>query len=268
MNLNQYTNISGDKVIADLFTLRNSITGSMERNTELEKQLSMSKYDLQNNKLGTIGLLASGLVHDLRNHLSVIMNTLELMEMESIKRNDENEKKKFDRLDRAISRMTHQMDSVMDFVRIKPLKFEAVSISEIVKSAVQSIKKPKNIRIDIPKNPIHLVCDAKKLEGVFTNIILNAVHAVGEKGRITIRTEEKTDHICVEVKDTGPGVSHDIADKIFDPLFTTKPYGTGLGLPTCKSIVEQHDGTIIVRNNPSRFIIMLPNNLSTKLKAL
>ena len=118
MNLNQYTNIPGDEVIVDLFTLRNSITGSMERNTELEKQLSMSKYDLQNNKLGTIGLLASGLVHDLRNHLSVIMNTLELMEIESIKRNDENEKKKFDRLDRATSRMTHQMDRIMDFVEL------------------------------------------------------------------------------------------------------------------------------------------------------
>ncbi len=143
------------------------------------------------------------------------------------------------------------------------MKFEAVSISEIVKSAVQSIKKPKNIRINIPKNPVRLVCDAKKLEGVFTNIILNAVQAVGEKGTITIRTEEKTDHIWVEVKDTGPGVSHDIADKIFDPLFTTKPYGTGLGLPTCKSIVEQHGGTIFVRNNPSRFIIILPKNLST-----
>jgi len=160
------------------------------------------------------------------------------------------------------------MNSVMDFVRIKPLKFEAVSISEIVKFAVQSIKKSKNIRIGIPKNPVHLVCDAKKLEIVFSNIILNAVQAVGEKGTITIRTGEKTDHIWVEVKDTGPGVSHDIVDKIFDPLFTTKQYGTGLGLPTCKSIVEQHGGTIIARNNPSRFIIMLPNNLSTKLKAL
>ncbi len=135
-------NIPEDDEIADLFTSFNSTTDSMKKNTELEKELFMSKHDFQNNKLVTIGLLASGLVHDLRNHLSVIINTIELMKMESIKRNDENEKKKFDRLDRATSRMTHQMDSVMDFVRIQPLKFEAVSISEIVKSAVQSIKKP------------------------------------------------------------------------------------------------------------------------------
>jgi len=117
---NQGSNLNTpeDDKIADLFTSFNSTTDSMKKNTELEKELFMSKHDLQNDKLVTIGLLTPSLVHDLRNHLSVIINTLELMKIESIKRNDENEKKKFDRLDRATSKMTHQMDRIMDFVEL------------------------------------------------------------------------------------------------------------------------------------------------------
>jgi len=230
--------------------------------------LALSREHLKTEKLTTIGLLASGLAHDLRNPLSVIKNTLELLKIDSSSRLFDENKTKFERIDRAISKMLNQIDSVMDFVRIKPLKLESASITEIIKSAVQSIKIPENITINLPKNHVQHVCDAKKLEVVFTNLILNAIDAIDKKGMITIRAEEKTDDIKIEVEDTGTGISDNIIQEIFDPLFTSKQSGTGLGLTTCKSIIEQHDGTINVKNNPSIFIIIIPKKPAVELKDL
>ena len=258
-NLDKKLDVRGPDEITELAAAFNSMTDSIKKNIELEKELAISQQDLRNEKLTTVGLLASRLAHDLRNPLSVIKNTLELLEAESMQRNDKNEKKKFDRLNRAIARMLHQIDDVMEFVRMKPLKLESASMYEIVKSTVQLIKKPENIAINLPTNDLHILCDTTRLEVVFTNILLNAIQAIGEeKGTITIRFKEKTDSARIEIEDTGFGVSPDIANKIFDPLFTTKQSGTGLGLSGCKNIIEQHGGTINVKNNPSTFIIILP----------
>jgi signal transduction histidine kinase len=109
---------------------------------------------------------------------------------------------------------------------------------------------------------LHILCDAKSLQVVFTNILLNAIEVIGEKGTITITVKEKTESIMIEVENTGPPISHDVANKIFDPLFATKQSGSGLGLATSKNIIEQHGGTINVRNNPNTFIIILPKRSS------
>ncbi|QLH09950.1 sensor histidine kinase [Candidatus Nitrosotenuis sp. DW1] len=79
-----------------------------------------------------------------------------------------------------------------------------------------------------------------------------------EKGVITIRATKNNSHIIIEIEDSGPGIRSDILPKIFEPLFTTKQVGTGLGLSSCKMIIEQHGGTIGILNNPTRFSIILP----------
>ena len=262
-NLDKKLNIRGSDEIIELAAAFNSMIDSIKKSIELEKELAISKQDLKNEKLTTIGLLASRLAHDLRNPLSVIKNIIELLEGESMKRNDINEKKKFDQMNRAIARISHQINDVMEFVRIKPLKLETTSMYEIVKSAVQSIQKPENIVINLPTNDLHVLCDITKLEVVFINILLNAIQAIGEKGAITIRFKEKTDSVRIEVENDGTDIPNDVLPKIFDPLFTTKQSGTGLGLFSCKNIIEQHDGTINVKNNPTTFIIILPK-LSSK----
>jgi len=266
--LDTKVNLKGIDDISNLSNSFNSMTDSLKKNIELEKELALSREHLKTEKLTTIGLLASRLAHDLRNPLSVIKNTLELLKIDSSSHLFDENKTKFERIDRAISKMLNQIDSVMDFVRIKPLKLESASITEIIKSAVQSIKIPENITINLPKNHVQLVCDIKKLEVVFTNLILNAIDAIDKKGMITIRAEEKTDDIRIEVEDSGTGISDNIIQEIFDPLFTTKQSGTGLGLPTCKSIVEQHSGTINVKNKPSIFIIIIPKKPAVELKDL
>jgi signal transduction histidine kinase len=84
------------------------------------------------------------------------------------------------------------------------------------------------------------------------------MQAIGEKGKIRIRIIKQGDWLVIEVEDDGLGIPNDILPKIFEPLFTTKQSGTGLGLSSCKNIIEQHGGTITVRNKPTTFLVKLP----------
>jgi signal transduction histidine kinase len=94
---------------------------------------------------------------------------------------------------------------------------------------------------------------------VFSNLILNAIQSIGEaKGTINIRAKKKQNNIEIKIEDSGPGIAQSVYDKIFDPLVTTKQEGTGLGLASCKSIIEQHRGTISASNKPTTFTITLP----------
>ncbi len=90
-------------------------------------------------------------------------------------------------------------------------------------------------------------------------MITNSIQAIGENsGEITIRIQEHQGEITCEVIDSGPGIPKDKIGKVFEPLFTTKQTGTGLGLSSCISIIQQHNGTITVHNNPTTFTMVLP----------
>lgn len=215
----------------------------------------------KDHKLTAIGLLASRLAHDIRNPLSVIKSAITLMETEN---QSEKNQSRFKMIDRAIARITHQIDDVMDFVKSKPLDIHEVDISQVVHKTMSLLQIPIGITITVESHNVKLECDAKQLEVVFNNLIMNAIEALDEKGTIKIQVKEMDDLVYASVEDSGPGVPSDIVDKIFEPLFTTKQTGTGLGLVSCKNIVEQHGGKIMVSNNPSTFTIILPKKYHEK----
>ena len=97
---------------------------------------------------------------------------------------------------------------------------------------------------------------------VLSNLIKNASQAIEGNGEISIRIIDKKDDVLIEIEDSGLGIPESVLPKIFEPLFTTKQSGTGLGLASCKSIVERHHGVLTVRNNPTVFTIHLPKNPS------
>ncbi len=234
------------------------LKSSLRKNTELERELGRSKTELEQERLVTIGLIASRLAHDIRNPLSVIKNTVEIMKLKFKDHLDDATENQFARLANSISRISHQIDDVLDYVRESPLQIKSISLIELIDAVVQSVKKPEGIKIIKPDNDVVLECDQKKMEVVFTNLFVNAIQALGEKGHVLVRATEQKNHIIIDVEDSGPGIPRNMLDKIFEPLFTTKQTGTGLGLPSCKNIVEQHHGKIIAANNPTRFIIKLP----------
>lgn len=211
-------------------------------------------------KLYTIGKLASRLSHDLRNPLAVIKGTIDVMKV-TIPEEDEIHEK-LSRMDEAVFRMTHQIKNVLDYVKQKHAKFEKTSVYKILNSVLVDTEIPKNIKIEKIGKDIEITCDSNMMKVVFINLIVNAIQAIGDKkGEIKIQISDKAkDQIMITVEDNGPGIPDNVFSKIFEPLFTTKQEGTGLGLSSCKSIMQQHNGIISVKNNPTIFTITLPKN--------
>lgn len=247
--------------------LRNNLEKIVLKEKELELQRDYltrqvdekSSELMKSEKLAIIGELASRMAHDLRNPLSTIKNTIEIMESKP-KLKIEEKLQYYGRLRRAMNRMSHQVDDVLDFVRTSELKLQPYSVLDIINSVKDGITIPNDVRIKIDQENVRINCDYRKIEAVFTNLLLNAIQAVENKGEVRIRIIDNSSDVLVAVEDSGSGILPENLNKIFDPLFTTKQLGTGLGLSICKSIVEQHGGSITVKNNPTTFLVRLPKN--------
>ncbi|MBI5146761.1 MAG: PAS domain S-box protein [Thaumarchaeota archaeon] len=217
---------------------------------------------IKTKRLEAIGELSARIAHDLRNPLSIIKGAIQILELTkdpALSRYSEY----FSMIQRSITRMSHQVEEVLDYVKPQPLNLKTYSLLQILKDTVRRVKCYGKIKISIPKNDVKIKCDAEKLEIVFLNLILNAIQAMNNEGKINLRIKSKGTHVLVEVEDNGPGIPRDLLSKIFDPLFTTRQIGTGLGLPSCKAIIEKHGGTINVKtkkNVGTTFLIHLPKN--------
>lgn len=219
---------------------------------------------IKDEKLAILGELASDLSHNLRNPISIIQNTVDLMNIKYKGKLNHDILEQFSRISRSTVRMNMLIGDVLNFARTQPLLIEKHSISDIIRSSLDGIPVPDNIKIIMPENDVSLKCDSAKLEVVFYNILTNAIQSIGTKttGEISIRLVKKEDEIQIDIQNSGPAIPDELLSKIFEPLFTTKEHGTGLGLPSCKNIIGQHHGTISVRNNPTTFTILLPKDIA------
>ena len=231
------------------------------RKQYLESQITEKTSDLiKSERMATIGELTSRLAHDLRNPLTVLKSTHAIIKEKPNMKIDERLKYTA-RIDRALLRIMHLVDDVLDFVRISDIDLQKVSLLSILDLSIDTIDVPKNIKIIKPKYDIEILCDQRKLEAVFSNLITNSIQAINdEDGLIDIRFTTKEKDVVIQIEDSGPGMSNSILDKIYEPLFTTKTHGTGLGLAICKTIVEQHGGTISAKSNPTTFTLTIPKN--------
>ncbi len=252
------------------YEFRKILGDNLKEFNRIEKNLKKEKIRLegeirektqklvQAERLSAIGELASRLAHDLRNPLSVIKATVQLIKHTN-KDLDDPTKKRVDLIEGSIFRMTHQIDGVLDYVKATPLKKKPSSLNEIIMAAIQTLIVPPNVTINVPKAEITFLCDPQKVEIAIANMVLNSIQAIGDqKGVINIRTKKNQESVTIRIEDSGVGIPKSVIDKIFDPLFTTKEEGTGLGLASCKNIVEQHKGKISVSTDPTVFSVTLP----------
>ncbi len=227
---------------------------------EIEVRNKTNKL-MQAERLSAIGEISARLAHDLRNPLTVIKGTVEIVKAKSKNGDNSFSEKQIEMMERAVARMANQIDDVLDFVKTQTLHTTRNSILETISLSVAKIKKSAELSINIVGDNLQSVYDADKLEVVFDNIIMNAVEANNERGEVSIRIKDNDNEILIEIEDSGSGVPQELMTKIFEPLFTTKQRGTGLGLASCKRIIEQHGGSISVKTKPSIFSIKLPKLL-------
>jgi two-component system sensor histidine kinase HydH len=231
---------------------------------QLERQVNEKTDELiKSQKLAIIGELASRMAHDLRNPLSTIKNVVELMENKQKLRIEE-KIIYYGKLHRAIDRISHQVDDVLEYGRASQLSLQSANITNIIRQVISDSNISKDIKINIDNVDLRMNVDTRKMEAVITNLIINAVQAIDGRGTINVRILDNGSNAIFAVEDSGPGINPQDLPKIFDPLFTTKQTGTGLGLSICKKIIEQHGGNITVKNSPTTFIVRLPKNFSAQ----
>lgn len=222
----------------------------------IEEQDVRQKMD----KLVHIGELTSRITHDMRNPLTVIINYATMVRKNAKNKLDKKSLDQLELIEDEARKMYHQIEDVLNYVKLPPLKLQTHSLHDVLKRVIERVHIGDDVEINLPKTNPLITCDIDKMEIVFVNLITNAIEAMNKSGTISINVSENKDTITIEIEDSGPGINQENIEKIFEPLFTTKTTGTGLGLASCKNIIDRHQGTISVKNNPTVFTIRLPKN--------
>ncbi len=206
-------------------------------------------------RMSVVGEITARLSHDLRTPLNIISMATEIMRE---KTGDEKILNYVKTVDNACNSMLARLNDTLDYVKKGKLTLDEILISDVISEAISMTFIPDTIKINPILEDIRITGDATKLQVVFSNLISNAVEAIVGDGEITIRVVDIGDKIQIDFEDSGDGIPKENLDVLFDPLFTTKQTGTGLGLVSVKKIIESHGGTISVTSPPTIFKITLP----------
>jgi signal transduction histidine kinase len=255
-----------------LSTLANSATIAIENAQLYENLKNTKKVMLRADRLASLGTLAAGLAHEIRNPLVAIKTFTQLLP----ERFDDEEFRNYFTSVAAgeIDRISTLITELLEFSRPSGPFFQQENLNGILDKMITLIKteaKQKELEIettladDLPT----VTVDKEQIKQVFINILLNAIQATPEKGTISIVTRKiaksngAPGFVQVEISDTGIGIPEEELDKIFTPFFTTRAKGSGLGLAITHQIIQEHEGTIDVRSavhKGTTFSINLPIN--------
>jgi len=216
----------------------------------------IKQESIKKEQMSIIGSTASRISHDLKNPLNVIKINMEMIQNENA--TPEMKKKSNERILRGVDKIEYQINEILCFVRDKSLEIEKTQLRTVLESAIENTQIPQSVQLEKNIPDITIDVDFNQIDTVFSNLITNSIQAIDGTGTISITAKEKPDSIEIEFSDSGPGILEDKIKEIFEPLFTTKAKGTGLGLANCKTLIEKHGGTISVKNNPTTFTVILP----------
>ncbi len=249
-----------------------------KRDVTLEKEYQAKYY--HNEKMATVGVLATGVAHEVNNPLMAISGYAEGIQRRLAKLDKvvpEEVIKEFREYTGTIlqecNRCRDIVQVLLNFGHPIPATLSPTSVNDVVDDTLKllhyHLKKNQRtkVEVDLDKNLPHIYSNGQQLKQVFLNLLTNASDALdGKDGVIRLKTyKRKKAGVCIEVSDTGCGIPPENMDKLFDPFFTTKPMGKGIGigLSTCYNILKELKGDIRVKSEVgkgARFIVTLPTN--------
>ncbi len=234
-----------------IFSLTPQIGIALENAVLYKEQRERFRRMSRADKLATIGELAAGAAHEIRNPLTGIKSSLQYLKT---KNRDKTENKLLKNALQETERIDDILSALLSFSRPSEIKKEKGNILEILEESLDMIsfqtrKQKIKIFCDFPSSPIFLYGDKDQLKQLFLNIFLNSLQAMKDGGELKVEVSSAADQkVMIVVSDTGEGIPEENLDKIFDPFFTTKKGGTGLGLSICYGIVSSHQGEIEVKS--------------------
>jgi signal transduction histidine kinase len=218
-------------------------------------------------RLAALGQLSAGLAHELRNPLGTIKASAEML-TRSLPAGNEIAAEMAGFISSEVDRTNSLVTRFLDFARPLSLRKEPADVTGTIDRAIQQVERENDsvsLKRDYAAGATPIPIDAEMMERVFYNLILNAVQASPPGSTVTVRTRRIPTFEEISVIDQGEGIPNDQTESIFNPFFTTKPTGTGLGLPIVAKIVDEHGGKLTVESEPgkgSTFRVLLPEQNS------
>jgi signal transduction histidine kinase len=227
----------------------------------------MEERMLRMERFISLGSLASGLHHEIKNPLTALSIHVQLLE-ERLR--DPNPSEPVDELIGVLNTEVHRLNGVLEsfrnFTNLQRLTIQDVSITDVLETTIrlvrpQASEQQVEISIHYPEKPLPKVpLDVEKFEQAVLNVIINALEAMPSGGMLLIRVILAGDTLQVEVSDTGLGIPHELQSSVFKPYFSTKSRGSGMGLALTEKIISQHGGNVTFQTGPkgTTFRLLLP----------
>jgi two-component system sensor histidine kinase PilS (NtrC family) len=235
---------------------------------DITRLIEMEEQIRRQERLATVGSLAAGIAHEIRNPLASLSGSIQMLQGELELQGDH--KHLMDIVLRETDRLNTIITEFLDYARPRSNQMEQISLASFLEETIALFRNSREFRKDIViscdiPSAIAIPGDSRRLRQVFWNLLINAAQAIPEGGTITISAASgagiDADEVAIRILDSGMGIDAEHLEHIFDPFFTTKPAGTGLGLAIAYRIIEDHNGTIDVKSERGKgtaVVIRLP----------
>jgi signal transduction histidine kinase len=261
--------VSGPKEVSTLAATFNEMLAGLRRSRDLEEQLQRAE------RSAVVGRLASGIAHEIRNPLNFMNLSIDHLQA-ACAHEDQRRRAEFSRIlttiKEEITRLNRLVSNFLSYgrpARLKLRELDARAVIEEVGELVKAKAVEQGVQIHISANgagaaATHIEADAEQIKTCFSNLMINAVQAMPDGGSLNVTLQPSQTHLRIEFADTGVGIGTENLEQIFEPYYSTKETGIGLGLPLTKKIIEEHGGQITVASEPGQgttFTLTLPRGL-------
>lgn len=254
----QFTNINSKIIVegvekhlvltvSPLFNILNKLQGLVVIIQDKSREKNLEAQAVRSDRLVAVGELATGIAHEIRNPMGIIKTISQTLQEEN---DNEDLLEGLEIIVKEIDRANRVIDGILNFAKPIENEMKKISLNELLKEVVMITDKyvsKQNVTIEqYLHDEINIVADKEKLMQVFINLIFNASQAMEMGGKIIISTEIRDKGINISFKDTGKGIKKEHIKKLFNPFFTTKEKGIGLGLSVSDRIIQDHSGYMII----------------------
>lgn len=254
-NLNYRVKTSGVDELTELGIAFNTMVSSLKDRDEQLREYTRQQI-IRSERLATLGQLSAGVAHEINNPLTGVLTYVRLIKKRLDKRSDADTefRRYLDKVENETERVSTIVKNLLDFAKQRDPNLKLVDINLIINESLDLLEhkiRLQNVRIEKNFSSLpRITADFSQLQQVFMNLILNAVEAMEKGGKLIIRTMYLSDLKMVEIEftDSGDGIPKENLPKIFEPFYTTKPKGTGMGLAVVYGVIAQHKGEIDVKS--------------------
>lgn len=230
-------------------------------NRSLEELRRAQGALVRSERLAAVGEMATVVGHELRNPLAAVMNGLYLVRSHVSQPMPELVARNLAMAEREAEKAARLADDLTAFVRPRETIRSAIEARELVDEVLAASPPPAGVEVTVEAEAVTFLADRGQLAEILTNLVVNAYQALPQGGDVQVSVRSDGDGVRLVVEDSGPGVEDSVAARLFEPFFTTRARGTGLGLAVVQRLVTAHDGEVSCDRAPAggaRFTVVLP----------